>query len=321
MTPPRSNTVNPGPGGDPLPIPRASERDNRRGMIWIAISVIAASGMTIAARQLSLEFDSRLIVLYRSAVTMLLLVPLLILISPLRKQLRFSRPWLHILRGSCIGVSTHLGFYTIASIPLATATVLMFTAPVFATLMSIFFHGEKIGPRRIIAIAIGFVGALVILRPGVGSIEFGMLTALGSSLLFAAALSMSRGLAEADGPLSAFFSSTALTALISIPLAAPIWQTPTSSSAWVVIAILIVTGATRNIADIQAYRHAEAAVLAPIIYLRLVLIGAAAYFLFGEVPDQQTLIGAAIIIGATLYVARREAALKRAAKRKQAGKT
>jgi len=312
MSLPRSSLVNPGPGGDPLPIPRAPERDNRLGMIWIMISVIGASAMAIAARQLTLEFDFRLIVVYRSGITVLALVPLLILITPLRKQLRFSRPWLHVMRGICIGVATQLGFYTFASIPLSTATVLMFTAPVFATLMSIVFHGEKVGPRRSVAIGLGFCGALVILRPGMGTMELGMLAALGNSLLFAAALTMSRGLAEADGPLSTFFSSSIVITIIAIPISLPVWRLPTTSSAWIVIAILIITGAVRNIADIQAYRHAESAVLTPLIYLRLVFIGAAAYLIFGEVPDQQTLLGAIIIISATLYVARRESLAKRA---------
>lgn len=315
MSHPNSNTQIPGPGGNAMPLPRVVERDNRLGIIWILISVVGASIMTIVVRQLSLEFDSRLIVMFRSVLSVLILIPLLVLISPLRRQLRFSRPWLHIIRGLCVAFSTHLGFYTIANIPLATATVLFFTAPIFATLMGLIFHGEKIGPRRIMAIAVGFIGALVILRPGLGTIEFGMLTAFGSSFLFASALSMSRGLAQADGPFSTFFSATLTTALISVPLSIPIWQIPSGAGTWLIIGALIITGSLRNIADIQAYRHAEAAVLAPITYLRLVLIGSGAYLLFDETPDSQTLIGAAIIVSATLYVARREATLKRAAKR------
>jgi len=311
MPHPSSKSQIPGPGGDAMPLPHVVERDNRLGIIWILVSIIGASIMTLAVRQLSLEFDSRLIVMFRSVLSMLILIPLLILFTPLRRQLRFSRPMLHIARGVCVAVSTHLGFYTIAHIPLATATVLFFTAPVFATIMGLIFHGESIGPRRITAIVIGFIGALVILRPGLEPVQFGMFTALGSSFLFASALSMSRGLAQADGPLSTFFSSTAATALLSIPLSIPIWQTPNNLGTWLIVGALIITGSLRNIADIQAYRHAEAAVLAPITYLRLVFIGSGGYLLFGEIPDQQTLIGAAIIVSATLYVARRETMLKR----------
>ncbi len=310
MPRPTSKPLIPGPGANALPVPPVQERDNKRGILWILLSVFAASVMTLTVRQLAAEFDSRLIVLFRSVLTMGLLGVLVILFSPLRRNLRFSKPWLHIARGTAIGISTHLGFYTIASIPLATATVLMFTAPVFATLISVVIHGEKIGPRRIAAIAVGFIGALIILRPGGAPLQLGMLSALASSMLFATALSMSRPIAEADGPLSAFTSSVVLTAIISVPLAAPVWAVPTDIGAWLAIGLLIIGGGLRNLADLQAYRHAEAAVLAPITYLRLVLIGTAAYFLFGESPDTPTLIGAAIIISSTLYVARREAALK-----------
>jgi len=311
MPRPTSKNLIPGPGANALPVPRVQERDNKRGILWILLSVVAASIMTLTVRQLAGEFDSRLIVLLRSVLTAGLLAVLVILFSPLRRNLRFSKPWLHVARGTAIGFSTHLGFYTIASIPLATATVLMFTAPVFATLISVVVHGEKIGPRRIAAIGTGFIGALIILRPGSAPLQLGMLSALASSLLFATALSMSRKIAEADGPLSAFTSSVVLTAIISVPLAAPVWQVPMGVSVWLAIGLLIIGGAVRNLADLQAYRHAEAAVLAPVTYLRLVLIGIAAFVMFDEVPDTATLIGATVIISATFYVAQREAALKK----------
>ncbi|MCP5075487.1 MAG: DMT family transporter [Rhodobacteraceae bacterium] len=311
MPQPSQNSFIPGPGPTALPVPPSEERDNWRGLVWMAVSVVGSSTMTVAIRAVALELDSRLVVLFRSGITVLLIIAALILVSPLRRKLSFSKPWRHVVRGIFVALATQLGFYTIATIPLATATVLMFTAPIFATILGMVLHGEKIGPRRIAAICIGFLGALVVLRPGFNSIELGMITAIASSLCFAIALSMSRNLAQADGPLSTYFSSVVFTALFALPLATPVWQVPVLPVTWIAIAILVVSGAVRGWADIEAYRHAEAAVLAPLAYMRLVLVGIAGYFLFAETPDTATLVGAAIIIGATFYIARREAALRK----------
>ena len=184
-------------------------------------------------------------------------------------------------------------------------------APIFATILSVVIRKEKVGPRRVIAILLGFFGALVIIRPGFETIHPAMLAALASSLLFAGALIQSREIAQADGSFSALLSSVAITTLLSIPLAIPVFAIPSGSIAWSFVALMVATGAARNIADIEAYRHAEAAILAPFTYLRVVLIGVAAYLVFDELPDRFTLIGAVVIITATLYIAHREHRLKR----------
>lgn len=294
----------------------AEERDNLRGIIWMLVSVIVASIMTIAVRLVSLELDSTQVVLYRSVIALIFVGVGIILATPLRKKLSFTKPYQHIIRGALVAVATHFGFYTIATIPLATATVLFFTAPIFATLLSVLIHSETIGMRRLLAIFAGFLGAIVVLRPGFGTLELGMLTAMGSSLTFAAALTMSRNLAQADGPLSTYLSSIIITTLLTIPIVGADLPVPQSMTVWVAIILVGLTSMIRGIADIQAYRHAEAGILAPVAYTRLVFIGIAAYFMFGEKPDWQTVLGAVIIIGSTLYIAQREAALKKRTKAK-----
>ena len=267
--------------------------------------------MAISVRGASLSLDSRMVVLLRASITLAVLVAGVIPFTRLRRQLSFTRPSLHISRGVMIGLSVQLGFYTMAKIPLATATVLFFMAPIFATILSVIIRKEKVGPRRVIAILLGFFGALVIIRPGFEAIHPAMLAALASSLLFAGALIQSREIAQADGSFSALLSSVAITTLLSIPLAIPVFAIPSGSIAWSFVALMVATGAARNIADIEAYRHAEAAILAPFTYLRVVLIGVAAYLVFDEIPDRFTLIGAVVIITAILYIAQREHRLKR----------
>ena len=291
---------------------RAAGGDNAAGVTWMLFSVVTASAMTVAVRELSTGMDSRMVVLLRAGLTLIAAAPLLAL-PPLRRALRFSRPWLHLWRGLLIGVSTHLGFHAIATLPLATATVLFFTAPIFATILSGPVNGERVGPRRWAAVGAGFLGALIILRPGMAGFEPAMGVALLSSLLVATAFSLSRGLAEADGPASAFLSSVAITTLISLPLAAPVWRLPADGTAWAVTAVIVATSAARSVGDLQAYRYGEASVVGVTSYLRLVLIGAAGWWLFAETPDPPTVLGGTVIVASTLYIARRAAARRRGA--------
>ena len=289
----------------------AESTDNFTAILWILFSVVTSSAMTVGVRDISTQLGSTMIVFLRASVSTALIVLAIILFARLRKQLKFSQPWLHLVRGTLIAFSTQLGFYSISNLPLSTVTVLFFLAPIWATLLAIPFHGEKVGPRRIAAIAVGFIGAVIILRPGFGEFHPAMLTAMGSSILFALALNMSRGLARADGALSTYFSSVVITAIVMLPFALPVFDTPHTTRAWIAGAVIVVTGAARGYADIEAYRLGEAGILAPITYLRLIFIAAAAYFLYSEIPDMPTIIGATIIIGATLYIARRETKLRR----------
>jgi drug/metabolite transporter (DMT)-like permease len=103
----------------------------------------------------------------------------------------------------------------------------------------------------------------------------------------------------------------ALTALVGLPLALPVWELPEGAASWTVFTLLLASSAGRTIGDLQGYRHGEASVMGVISYTRLVLIGAAAWALFGEVPDAPTWAGGAVIIGATLYLAHREARLRK----------
>lgn len=305
------------PAKSARPAPMAAP-DNVAGGTWALVSVLTATVMTIAVREAATGVDTRMVVLLRS----MMILGAFALVLPLprvRAALRFSRPGLHLLRGCLLGASIQLGFHTIAEVPLATATVLFFTAPIFATLMAGPINGEKIGARRMGAVAVGFLGALIILRPGTGDMDLAMLAGLGSSVLFALALTLSRGVAAADGALSSFMSSVAITALISIPLAAPVWALPSSGDLWGAVAVTAAAGALRGIADLESYRRGEASVMGAISYLRLVALGLAGWLLFDETPDPLTLLGGAVIISSTLYIAHRERRLRRARKAPPAG--
>ena len=130
---------------------------------------------------------------------------------------------------------------------MATVTVLFFLAPIWATLLAVLIHKERVGPRRIMAITVGFAGAMVILRPGFASFEPAMLAALVSSMLFALALNMSRGLAQQDGATSVYFSSVVITAIISLPFAWPVMALPADMRGSFALGIIVVAGALRGL--------------------------------------------------------------------------
>ena len=210
------------------------------------------------------------------------------------------------MRGGLIVVSTQFGFYAISNLNLSTATVLSFTAPIFATLLAVPLNGERVGPRRWAAVAVGFAGCLIILRPTPEGLDWAMLSALLAAVLFALALALSRGVAAADGPAAAFVSANAMMLILALPLALPVWELPTGAGGWSLLALLVATSAARNVGDLQAYRHGDASVMGVITYGRLVLIAAAAWAFFDEIPDGPTLLGGGVIIASTLYIAYRE---------------
>jgi drug/metabolite transporter (DMT)-like permease len=284
--------------------------NNRLGLIWILISVFFASIMAISVKELGQIFDSRLLVLFRAGLLIFFLgIPALI-VSDFRKKLKFTEPKLHISRGILIAFSTHLGFYTLTKLPIATTTVLFFTAPIFATVLSIYINKEKVGYRRWFAVIIGFLGVIIILQPGFNGFYFAMITALFSSFLFAVALAYSRRIVLADGVVSTYLSSVLITFLISIPIAYSLLESSYFGSIPMHILALIILLATtsflRGIGDMQAYRYGEAAILAPFTYLRLILVGIVGYFLWGEIPNFVTLLGAFVIIGSAIYIGHRE---------------
>lgn len=287
--------------------------DNAAGAGWLLASVAGATGMTLAIRVLTPELHSAMLAFLRSAFGLLIVLPFLMRARMTGRRLRFAAWKLHLARGALIVVALNAGFYAIWSLPMAQATILFFMAPVFATAMATLALGEPVGPRRWAAIAVGFLGALVILRPGVGALDPAMPIAILSSLCFAGALIIGRVIAQEDGSDSIFVSSSVLAAVGTLPPALFVWGLPADATAWAVLGVLVLASALRQYADIRAYAVGEAGFLAPFTYLRLLTVGVAGYVWFGEVLDGPTLLGGAVIVAATLYISLREAQLGRRA--------
>ncbi|MGF1502380.1 MAG: DMT family transporter [Paracoccaceae bacterium] len=291
--------------------PKLVLSDNMAGALWMLGSVAGATAMTLAIRVLTPDIHSAMLAFLRSVFGVLFVLPILWQARRRARPLRFSLWKLHLARAACITLALNGGFYAIWQLPMATATLLFFMAPVFATAFAALFLAERVGPRRWGATAAGFLGAVIILRPGFGALDIAMLAALGSSLAFAVTLLIGKVMSRTDGSDSVFVSSTVLVAITTLPPALFVWELPADLVAWGAVGVLVAASALRTYADIRAYAVGQAGFLAPFSYLRLLTVGLAGYIWFAETIDGATLLGGAIIVGATLYISLREARIGR----------
>ncbi len=279
--------------------------DNMRGALWMLASVAGATAMTVLVRRLTPELHTSMIAFLRCVVGLLFLAPLLLKAEP-AALLRLSRPGLHVMRGALVALALNLGFYAIWRLPVATATILFFLAPVFSTLLAPLMVGERVGARRWAAVIVGFLGALVVLRPGMAPLDAGTMAAIGSSLCFAVALLLGKTASAADGPDSVYLTTALLTVAMTLPFALLEWRLPWQGWVWGGLLMLAAASSLRGYADIRAFAAADASFVAPVSYLRLPAVALAGWLMFGESVDGWTWAGGAIIAGATLFIALRE---------------
>ncbi|MBK0401117.1 DMT family transporter [Limibaculum sp. M0105] len=279
---------------------------NAEGAMWALASVLGATAMTLAVRILAADVHTTMLAFLRSALALVTVLPFLWRGPQTRRRVRITAWKLHIARGLLLAMTLNTGFYAIWKLPLATSTILFFLAPVFATVLAIPLLGEQVGPRRWAATAAGFIGTLVILRPGFGGFEPAMIAAVASSMCFAGALMLGRLITDRDGTEGVFVSSSVIVAIATLPPALAHWSIPVEAWQWAAIATLVAGSSMRTYADIRAYAVGDAGFVAPFTYLRLVTVGGAGYILFSEAVDGPTIVGGTIIIASTLYIAIRE---------------
>lgn len=282
--------------------------NNLRGALWILIAATCAAGMIICIKGLNGEVPTIQIVFVRCIVG----VALVYAFAMPKGGVRIRSPqWkLLFLRGVMSLVALTCGFYVVTVLPLTTATVLFFTAPLFVTILSVPFFGEQVGWRRGMATLAGFVGALIVLRPDMGHVEPAMLIALCSSLIFAGVLLMGKKLSKTDSVSTLIVYVIGIPGIGSAPMAIAEWV-PLGWVEWGLLAGVAGFGTLRSLSDTKGYAIGEASVMAPFQYTRIIIVAVAGYLLFNEQPDLATWIGAFIIMGSSLYIAQRETKLGR----------
>ncbi len=254
-------------------------------------------------------------------VSQFFLIVLITGIVAIPRLLRTQRFGHQLLRSSLMLGSTLMNFMALKHLRLDQTQTVYFLAPFVVALLSGPFLGEWVGWRRMIAILVGFCGILVVVRPGSVPFEPALLFAFGSMLCYATFMLLTRYLAAFDAPEVTLFYSLIAGTFIMGPIAMVDWVWPHHWSTWLLLLSMGFWGGLGHYIFIIAYRYAPASTLAPFIYLGLITHTAGGYLVFGQVPDQWTLIGASIVIASGVYLLYRERVTIEARKRAEAAKT
>jgi drug/metabolite transporter (DMT)-like permease len=281
-----------------------------------ALLMVASAGlfalMAVVIRFASSQLHPFEIAFFRSTFGALFALPLLFVHGP--SLLLTPKLGFYILRCT-IGVGSMLaGFWAIVNLPLAEAVALSYSSPLFVTIGAVLFLGEVVRMRRWSAVVAGFIGVLVIVRPGSDAFTSGSLVALLAAALTGAVTISIKSLTGSEPADRIVLLTTLLWVPLSLPAALAVWQWPNANIwPWLVLSGALGTGG--HYCWTRALRLADASLLAPFSYLQLLIVAVLAWWIFGEGVDRYTAAGAAIIIGASLYIAHREHSLARQRRR------
>jgi drug/metabolite transporter (DMT)-like permease len=282
---------------------------NLRGIVLMLVSTVGFAAMHGAVRHLSTELHPFEIAFFRNIFGLLALAPWFLRygVTPLRTR----RLPLHGLRAGLNIVAMLAFFYALSITSLARVTSLSFTAPLFATLLAMLVLGEVVRLRRWVAMLCGFVGTLVILRPGFTEIDQGSLLVLLSAAAWASALTVIKVLSRTDSSVTITCYMVVLMAPISLVPALWVWQWPTGQQLLWLVAIGVV-GTLGQLVMTQALKEAETSVVMPFDFFKMIWASLLGFIFFAEVPTLFTWIGAGIIFASTSYIAYREHKVTRA---------
>ena len=228
-----------------------------------------------------------------------------------RKSLIWTnKPLLQIIRGLFLVFSTYLIFYSNSVISLPKALTLAFVAPLFVTALSPFFLKEKVGIRRWTAVFIGFIGTLIVIRPGFLEYNLATFAALGTGFCYGFYLIITRKLSTSDNPLLTLLFTGAVGVIILSFFMHSVWinQTPNQ---WYLMAIIGLIASVAHFFIILSLKYADASKLAPLGYTEIITNVIISYYFFNELPDNWTYLGLFIIVLSGIYVSRREYSLRK----------
>ena len=283
--------------------------NTKSGPFYFLISVIFFSVMEILVKFLSSSYPIGELVFFRGFFGLLPII----FIMPKKnffQNFKTKKIKLHIFRTitGCFALISI--FFSLKYLPLADAISITFAAPIFATIFSIFFLKEIVGKKRWFAVLIGFLGILIILKPGTSLFSIYSIFPILFCVGFAASASLIRILSKTDKNYLISFYYTAGLTLVSLFLDPLSWKIPLFKDCLLLISIGII-GSLGNIIITEAYRKSEISLITPIKYLNLIFAIVFGYFLFNEVPEYSTLIGSVFIIVSTVIIFIRERKLNK----------
>lgn len=212
---------------------------------------------------------------------------------------------LQVFRSMLLLGATICFFTALKYIPLADAGAMGSTSPLFVTVLSVLILGEKVSFRRWSAVLIGFCGALIILRPGFGVVHPAMFLVVGMSIFYASYQIATRKLAGVDSSYTTIFY-TALVGTVVMSFVAPFFWVEPDLIGWGMLAVIGLIGGVSHFLMILAFRYTTASTAAPFSYTQLIWTAIFGFIIFGDLPDEYTVLGAIVIVGSGLYILYRE---------------
>ena len=296
----------------PSPSPRPGLAPNVQGALWMLASALAFTVMTTLIKFLGSDYPAALQTFYRQAAGLLVLTPMIL--RDWRGAFHTTRPGILLFRSAVGTLAMIFSFYAFQKLPLAEANALSFTRTLWLVPLAVFVLREKTGPLRIGAALVGFVGVLVMLRPGAPDHGFGLgqMASLASAAMFAMTITGMKVMTRDHSPLTLLVWSAVLGLVFSIPPALFVWRWPEPRDL-LLLAAMGVFGTITQACYIKGMQIGDAGAMAPIDYSRLVFTTATGFFIFHEVPGWATIIGAAIVVASTLFITFREQQLARQA--------
>ncbi|GIR96838.1 MAG: DMT transporter permease [Alphaproteobacteria bacterium] len=273
-----------------------------RAVIFMVIGGVSIALMQAAVKLISFELHPFIITLYRAGLVFVVLLPILFWRG--RAVFNTSSIRLQVVRGGVGGLGMLCVFTGLSMISLAEVTVLLFTVPIFATLLSIVFLSEKVGVRRWTAIFVGFLGILIIARPQ-GSVSTGHLFILCAALSWSTSILIAKKLTEKDTVISITFWQ----AMGCVPLAFIaslfVWELPSFVQLGALLGIAAL-GTVGHAMLYAALKVGQVSVILPLDYIRIIWSAGLGFILFGQLPTLHLYVGSLLIIAATAFLSYRE---------------
>jgi drug/metabolite transporter (DMT)-like permease len=269
-----------------------------RAVIWMTGTLFSFTVMAVAVRELSGEIHSFQIMLFRSIAALAILLPFALRAG--RSVWRTTRMGTQFARNT-VHFAAQLGWITgIGLLPLAEVFAIEFTTPIWATVMALLFLGERLNRGRVVALAAGFLGILVILRPGLATIEPGALAVLGAAVGFAMTLTLTKFLTRTDSTMTILLYMSVIQLPMGVVISAFVWTTPDALQFFWLF-VVGASGLSAHYCTANALRLADQTIVVPMDFMRLPLIVLVGLAIYGEFAELLVLAGAALIFAGNYY--------------------
>ncbi|MBH61402.1 MAG: EamA family transporter [Alphaproteobacteria bacterium] len=268
------------------------------GALWMLGAVCSFTTLTLSGRELSGEMNAFQIMLYRSGISLIIIIAILARGGVGETgfgQLRTSIPLVHLGRSLVHYAGQYSFFFVLPLLPLVQITTLEFSFPIWTILLAAVFLNERLTHHRIAAVLFGFAGIVVVMRPGVMEVELASLIMLGAAFCYATAFVITKWMTGTEKPHTILFYMFFIQLLVGLAPALPGFVVPDPEK-WPWVVAVGVAGLVAHYCVARAFMATQASAVMPLDFLRLPLIGLAGWWLYGEGVDIWLIIGAGLIL-------------------------